>query len=58
MGEAMMEIGTEQLEVVGQYVCGHIHEWMGEPDMVLRERIVRVEESIKSQLELMRLGFE
>ena len=53
-----MEMGPEQLEVVGQYVRNHIHEWMGEPDMVLRERIVRVEESIKNQLELMRLGFE
>ena len=58
MGETLMEMGPEQLEVVGQYVRSHIHEWMGEPDMVLRERIVRVEESIKNQLELMRLGFE
>ena len=58
MGDALIEMGPEQLELLGQYVRSHIHEWMGEPDMVLRERIVRVEESIKSQLELMRLGFE
>ncbi len=58
MGDALMEMKPEQLEIVGQYVRSHIHEWVGEPDMVLRERMVRVEEAIKNQLEIMHLGFE
>jgi hypothetical protein len=45
-----MEMKPEQMEAVGEYVRRHIHEWIAEPDMVLRERMVRVEEAIKNQL--------
>ncbi len=61
LGEAALEIGPEQLKIVGEYVRSHIGEWLdsGSPqDMILRERVIRVEEGIKNQLEMMRLGFE
>ena len=65
MGEAVMELGDRELEKIGQYVQSHLEEWgRGKviergpvSDPVLLERIVRVEEGLKSQLELMRQGF-
>ncbi|RKX97112.1 MAG: hypothetical protein DRZ90_07325 [Spirochaetes bacterium] len=59
MGEAAMNLTPEQLTTIGEYVRGHIHEWIGpqsdtslsERDLDQRERIIRVEESLK-------LGFE
>ena len=68
MGEAAMAFSQEQLSSIGEYVRIHLHEWIGDSrseysfsenrDMEFRERIIRVEESIKAQLVLMRQGFE
>ena len=54
-----MNLTPEQLTAIGEYVRGHIHEWIEpqsgtsitERDLDQRERIIRVEESLK-------LGFE
>ena len=54
-----MNLTPEQLTTIGEYVRGHIHEWIEpqsdtsitERDLDQRERIIRVEESLK-------LGFE
>ncbi|MCK5248817.1 MAG: hypothetical protein KAJ98_02575, partial [Spirochaetaceae bacterium] len=59
MGEAVMNLTPEQMASIGEYVRGHIHEWIKpgvdpaitERDLDQRERIIRVEESLK-------LGFE
>ena len=61
-----MLIEEEQLEEIGEYVRDHIDEWMAgksvsRPSLLyeidLRERIVRVEEELRHQRELMREGF-
>jgi glutathione S-transferase len=62
-----MTLGEEELQKIGLYVQSHLPEWFErsnitaykrdrEIDMV--ERIVRVEEELKSQRELMKQGFE
>lgn len=66
MGEPVVELGDRELERIGQYVRGHLKEWSREQDIDLRpakefelmERMVRVEEGLKTQAELMRQGFE
>jgi len=58
MGQEALKLGPQQLEQVGEYVRVHIREWMGDQDMLLRERIVRIEETQKTQIELIRKGFE
>ena len=66
MGESVMELGDRELERIGQYVRRHLKEWSREQEVELRpakelelmERMVRVEEGLKNQAELMRQGFE
>ena len=72
MGDALMK--DEQMEAIGNYVKDHIAEWINETNIIpfsnnrpnyierdntLSERIVRVEEAIKHQGELLErmLGF-
>ena len=66
MGEPVVELGDRELERIGQYVRRHLKEWSREQDVELHsnkelelmERMVRVEEGLKNQAELMRQGFE
>lgn len=62
-----MALEERDLEQIGEYVKHHISDWLaeqslGKPPVVyeveLRERMVRVEEELKHQRELMREGFE
>jgi len=61
-----MALAQQDLEQIGEYVKDHISDWiaeqsLGKPPVVyeieLRERMVRVEEELKTQRELMREGF-
>jgi len=59
-----MELSQETLKTIGSYVKGNLGEWMRElgpplpaTDPQLLERIVRVEESLEHQRELMERGF-
>jgi len=61
-----MAIAQEDLRQIGDYVKNNISDWiaeqgLGKPPVVyeieLRERMVRVEEELKHQRELMRQGF-
>ncbi len=62
MGDAQMNLGPEELQKIGDYVRLHIAEWLPrtttEREINLVERIVRVEEELKSQRDLMKQGFE
>ncbi len=67
MGEVAMELGNKELEKIGEYVQSHLGEWTSgknviqikaDREMELLERIVRVEEGLRNQAELMRQGFE
>jgi len=62
-----MALAQQDLQQIGEYVKAHISDWiaeqsLGRPPVVyeieLRERMVRVEEELKHQRELMREGFE
>ncbi len=62
-----MALAEEDLQQIGEYVKRHISDWiaeqsLGKPPVVyeieLRERMVRVEEELKHQRELMHQGFE
>ncbi|TVQ19193.1 MAG: hypothetical protein EA382_16675 [Spirochaetaceae bacterium] len=62
-----MELTRQHLEQVGSYVREHLNSWLRDAsppvttvqlDPVYLERIVRVEEELKSQRELMKLGFD
>ena len=62
-----MALAQEDLQQIGEYVKAHIGDWiaeqsLGQPPVVyeieLRERMVRVEEELKHQRELMRKSFE
>ena len=59
----MMELSNETLETIGGYVRRNLGAWIREvaPRMVtdreLLERMVRVEEELKYQRELMQQGF-
>jgi len=60
-------LSDQQLEAIGSYVKSHLPEWLAEiaperrpmtiTDPALLERIVRVEESLSHQRELMSQGF-
>ena len=61
-----MALAQEDFERLGDYVKSHISDWLaeqslGKPAVVyeieLRERMVRVEEELRHQRELMREGF-
>jgi tetrahydromethanopterin S-methyltransferase subunit G len=62
MGEAAVELGEKELEKIGSYVKSHLPEWMGkirrERELDLIERIVRVEEELKSLKEVTEARFE
>ena len=60
-----MELTRDHLEQIGTYVREHLGEWIrvAEPPVVVRmdahylERMVRIEEELKAQRELMQQGF-
>ncbi len=62
----VVELSQEALETIGSYVRKNLPSWMEEVrprstssrDIELAERIVRVEEELKTQRELMRQGFD
>ncbi len=67
MGEP--KVDQNQLEQIGNYVKIHIGQWIREQNIYpfpqqqsreieLLERMVRVEEGLKNQMELTRQGFE
>ncbi len=63
MGDAQMNLGPEELQKIGDYVRLHLSEWLPRPttterEINLVERIVRVEEELKSQRDLMIQGFK
>ena len=62
-----MELDERTLDTIGLYVRRNLRDWMREAgseltlerlDLALTERIVRVEEELKAQRELMKQGFE
>lgn len=53
-----MALTERDLEQVGTYVQQHLSEWLPAPVLQLNERIIRVEEELKSQRELMKQGFD
>ena len=53
-----MALSERDLEQVGNYVRAHLIEWLPVPVLELNERIVRVEEELRSQRELMQRGFD
>ena len=61
-----MELSQENLETIGSYVRKNLRNWLGETlsesylqrDLELRDRMIRVEEELKTQRELMKQGFE
>ena len=61
MSEASMTLSDEQLEQIGRYVRNNLPQWISTlppqtvqiTDPVLLERMVRVEEELKAQRELM-----
>jgi len=58
MNEEPMALSDRDLEQVGNYVRAHLIEWLPVPVLELNERIVRVEEELKAQRELMQRGFD
>ena len=66
MGDAAMELGDRELDKIGEYVKTHLAEWSrgnvlefrSNRELDLLERMVRVEESLKNQMELTKQGFE
>lgn len=66
MGDAAMELGDRELHKIGEYVKSHLAEWSEgkvvdfrtNRELDLLERMIRVEESLKTQMELTRQGFE
>jgi hypothetical protein len=60
-----MELSEKSLEIIGRYVRQNLPEWLQqlelpgrrEWELQLTERIVRVEEELKAQRELMQQGF-
>ena len=53
-----MALTKRDLEQVGNYVRAHLIEWLPVPVLELNERIVRVEEELKAQRELMERRFD
>ena len=65
MGKPVLELGSEELKKIGDYVQSHLGEWVrgssviefkANRDIELLERMVRVKEELKNQRELMNLG--
>ena len=62
-----MALGEQELKTIGEYVKNRLPEWLGSMnyyprpdkyDLEIRDRMVRVEEELKNQRELMLRGFE
>ena len=62
-----MALKQEELEIIGEYVQSHLTEWLPEQistpptfniPLELTERMIRVEEELKNQRELMKQGFD
>ena len=62
-----MALKKEELQIIGEYVQSHLTEWLPEQihtstsfncPIDLTERMVRVEEELKNQRELMKQGFD
>ncbi|MDA3941884.1 MAG: hypothetical protein PF693_21655 [Spirochaetia bacterium] len=62
-----MVLKKEELQLIGEYVQEHLIEWLPEQTypsanltytIDLAERIIRVEEELKNQRELMKQGFD
>lgn len=62
-----MALNETELEKIGEYVKEHLWQWISSQsiesasniyEIEMRERMVRVEEGLKAQQELMRQGFE
>ena len=62
-----MALKKEELQIIGEYVKEHLTEWLPEQPyrsagsiypIELGERMVRVEEELKNQRELMKQGFD
>lgn len=62
-----MALKKEELRLIGEYVQSHLTEWLPEQSyrsaeriypIELGERMVRVEEELKNQRELMKQGFD
>ena len=62
-----MALKKEELVIIGEYVQSHLKEWLPEQiytpsepvfPIELTERIIRVEEELKNQHELMKQGFD
>ncbi len=71
MGDAVMELSSEQKDFFGNFISGYIREnlkvWITESasrllnvekEMDIRERIIRVEESLDKHIALTKQGFE
>ena len=67
MGNAAMELSSEQKAYIGDYIRTHMQEWAGvyldnralsEREIALNERILRVEASIEKNQALMQQGFD
>ena len=68
IGGTAMELGDKTLEAIGQYVRENLGAWMRDaelrpsgralPDSVLLERLIRIEEELKAQRNLMETRFE
>ncbi len=62
-----MPLGQEDYEAIGEYVRRHLSQWLQDQSLAkppqvyeleLRERMVRVEEELKNQRDLMKQGFD
>jgi hypothetical protein len=62
-----MPLVQEDYDAIGKYVQKHMSEWLGNQSLAkppqvyeieLRERMVRVEEELKNQRDLMKQGFD
>ena len=62
MSDMAVEFSPKQYQAIGEYVQIHINEWIAEDhrktDRDQRERIIRVEESLKNIHEQMKEGFQ
>ncbi|MFP4432590.1 MAG: hypothetical protein ACLFPV_15160, partial [Spirochaetaceae bacterium] len=62
MGDQAMALGEAELLRIGEYVKGNLKDWLQEAGPVshtmLMERVVRVEEELKAQRELMQVRFD
>ena len=62
-GEAAMELEKKTLESIGNYVKKNLGTWLAEaeygpPGCVLLERLIRLEEELKAQRQIMEARFD